>query len=70
MSTHVEHISRRMATTSPQYRNVWVGMKVLHTKESGRRVEGTITGWAGPHPVATFPDGSWARLGLKIEVVP
>lgn len=59
-----------MATTSAQYRNVWVGLKVLHTTESGKRVKGTITGWAGPHPVASFPDGTWARLGLKIEVVP
>lgn len=69
MGTQIEHISRRMATTSPQYRNAWVGLKVLHTTESGKRVEGTIMGWSKSHPVATFPDGTWARLGLKIEVV-
>ena len=70
MHTRLEAISAYMAATSPQYRNAWVGLQVMHTTPSGKRVQGTIAGWAHNLPVAVFADGSKACLRRKVEIVP
>jgi hypothetical protein len=70
MHTRLEAISAYMAATSPIYRSAWVGLKVMHTTPEGRRVVGTIAGWANNRPVAVFVDGSKACLPRKVEIVP
>ena len=70
MSTHIERISAYMAARSAEYRNAWVGLKVIYTTPAGKRVRGTITGWAHQLPVATLTDGTPARLKSSIEVLP
>ena len=70
MRTHMERISAYMAATSAEYRNAWVGLKVVYTTDTGKRLKGTIAGWSNNLPVATFANGKVARLKPFIEVVP
>lgn len=70
MNTVVERISRYMASTSATYRQSYVGKRVVFTTYEGKRIEGKITGWAQWYPVATFADGTWARLDTRIEILP
>lgn len=70
MNTRMESISAFMAATSPEYRNAWVGLKVAHTNDAGKRVKGTITGWGRGLPVATLTDGTSVRLKAVVEIVP
>jgi hypothetical protein len=70
MNTRQTTISRRkVAQMGKAYTDTWLGTQVVFTSYEGDRTVGTITRWDDLYPVATFTDGSWARLGLDVEVV-
>ena len=69
MNTRSTLISTAKASKSEQYRNSWIGTEVIYTTWEGDKIQGTITGWAQYHPIATFADGTWARLDSQVEVL-
>ena len=60
---------RKVAEMGKAYTDTWLGTQVVFTTWEGDRRVGTITRWADLYPVATFTDGTWARLDLTLEVV-
>jgi hypothetical protein len=68
-STTITTISTAKASKSAQYRQGWIGTQVMFTTWEGQKIQGTITRWAQYHPIATFSDGTWARLDSQVEVV-
>jgi hypothetical protein len=70
MKTHHTTVSqRKVAQVGKAYTDTWLGTQVVFTSYEGDRTVGTITRWDDLYPVATFPNGSWARLDLSVEVV-
>ena len=70
MKTHRTTISRaKVAQVGKAYTDTWLGTQVVFTSYEGDRTVGTITRWDDLYPVATFADGTWARLSLDLEVV-
>jgi hypothetical protein len=70
MQTRQTTISqRKVAQMGKAYTDTWIGTQVVFTSYDGDRTVGTITRWDDLYPVATFADGTWARLGLDVEVV-
>ena len=67
--TRFTRISTAKASKSAEYRNSWLGTEVIYTTWEGDKLQGTITRWAQYHPIATFSDGTWARLDDVVEVV-
>jgi len=67
--TRFTTISTAKASKSAQYRQRWIGTQVIYTTWEGDKIQGTITGWAQYFPIATFSDGTWARLDSQVEVV-
>lgn len=69
MNTRHTTISTAKASKSAEYRQRWIGTQVIYTTWEGDKIQGTITGWAQYHPIATFSDGTWARLDSQVEVI-
>ena len=69
MSTRFTTISRSKAGNSSEYQARWLGTQVIYTTWDGERIQGTITGFKQWFAVATFADGTWARLDQQVEVV-
>ena len=70
MSTRLEQISAYMAGRSAEYRNSWVGVTVVYTTPNGKRMKGTIAGWAENLPVVIADNSTVARLKREIEILP
>jgi hypothetical protein len=70
MNTRHTTISRaKVAQVGKAYTDTWLGTQVVFTAYDGTRTVGTITRWDDFYPVATFADGTWARLDSALEVV-
>jgi hypothetical protein len=69
MNTRITTISTYKASKSAKYRDEWIGTQVVFTTWDGQKIQGIINGWAQYHPVATFNDGTWARLDSQVEVI-
>jgi hypothetical protein len=72
MRTRWTRISQaKAATMGKAYTDKWLGAKVVFTSYEGERIVGEITKWdaSGLFPIASFADGSWARLDSSVEVV-
>ena len=70
MNTRHTTVSRaKVAQVGKAYTDTWLGTQVVFTAYDGTRTVGTITRWDDLYPVATFADGTWARLSLDLEVV-
>jgi len=70
MRTRWTRISQsKAATMGKAYTDKWLGVQIVFTTWEGERFVGEITKWDGLFPVASFADGSWARLDSAVEVV-